>query len=129
VPIEAGDTILLFSDGALGAGAPDNKLGQDGLERSLLGFEGPVTDLPDGILAEVEQREPGAPQDDITIVALCADPWAVDDQEFLPRLDFWSAGGIESEGGCCQVSLTSRWRPPASEGVEAQENPGTPDDR
>ena len=71
---QPGDLLLLYSDGAIEAGAPTNMLGADGLAGLVRDYDGDVASLPKTILAEAASREPSAPSDDITVVAIQVAP-------------------------------------------------------
>jgi PAS domain S-box-containing protein len=77
VHLEAGDVLLLYTDGVTEAGARHAPFGEDGLVSALTGLAGQTPQaVVDAVEHAVVAAQPGDPRDDIALLAICMSPEA-----------------------------------------------------
>lgn len=72
--LEAGDGLVLYTDGVTEARRNREFFGEDRLETAVANYAGSAGDLSQGILSEVLAFQEGLPRDDIVVLALQAGP-------------------------------------------------------
>ena len=73
--LEAGDVLLLYTDGVTEAGARHAPFGEDGLVSVLTGLAGRTPQaVVDAVEHAVVAAQPGDPRDDIALLAICMSP-------------------------------------------------------